>query len=125
MPQIKIIEFTQKKWWKKALLKYKKDYINENKALVQNSKPQSESFDLTKVVGIIKEISIDKNNNIVANIEGFTNNINDSKTLMKLLEEGKLQARMSGIGTITQQDGIDIVQNDWEFLGVFLTNEGA
>lgn len=109
----------------KAMEKYKKDFIDEKRAFVVKQLPIDTMVNLIDVVGLVKEIYIEDLNNVLM-VEVEKLNVNGFNEVWKLLEEGKIFIRTSGIGSIDKQpDGTYIIGNDYELVCLFFTDDPA
>ena len=108
----------------KAIEKYRQDFITEQRSFVVKTIPEDETVNLLNAVGIIKEISIE-DNKVVVDVE-FLPALPDAPIIEEALKTGKLHLRSSGIGSMHQQpDGTYKINDDYEFICCFVTNNPA
>lgn len=105
----------------KAIKKYEEKYIKNGKSFIFSNIPtEIDNNDLKHVVGKVNSIRVE-DNKIVAEVE----KLNDADNFYPLIEQGKLNVRTSGIGTIIKQStGIFIIK-DYELKSMFITIEPA
>lgn len=108
----------------KAIAKYKKDFVDENRALVQKKQPGNSMVSLLDCVGVVKEITIE-GDKVVVDVE-FLPNVKDGNVIEEGLKSGKLHLRTHGMGTIHKQDdGTYKIGEDYEFISCFATDDPA
>jgi len=104
---------------KRELKKYRKVFIQENRALIVNKQPESTVVNLKDVVAVVKKATVQKNK-VVVEVEFF------SDLYKQLVKDGKLSLRTSGIGSlIKQKDGSYKIGDDYELICCFLTDDPA
>jgi GTPase involved in cell partitioning and DNA repair len=104
---------------KRELKKYRKVFIQENRALVVNKQPESSTVNLPDVIAVVKKATI-KKNKVIVEVEFF------SDFYRQLVKDGKLSLRTSGLGTlIKQKDGTYKIGDDYELICCFLTDDPA
>lgn len=108
----------------KAIAKYKKDFIDEDRALIQKKLPGNSMVNLLDCVGVVKEISIEGDTVFVE--AQFLPNVKDGTVIEEALKSGKLHLRTHGLGSIhLQPDGTFKIGEDYEFISCFATDEPA
>ncbi len=108
----------------RAIKSYYDTFVKENRALVEKQIPEQSVVNITNVIGKVNEIGIE-NDKVVAEIESLST-IPQSDEMFGLLKEGKLSARLSGMGTIKKKEnGTWEIQPDYELISIFLTDTPA
>lgn len=108
----------------KVLAKYKKEFIDERRAMIVKRQPEQAITNLMDVVGIIKEISYE-GDTVMAEIEFFPN-VPDGLSSEAGVKSGFLSLRTGGLGTlIKKEDGTYVIGEDYELTHFFLTDEPA
>jgi hypothetical protein len=108
----------------KALEKYKKEFVDEKRAVVQKKLPETPGVNLLDVIGIVKEVIIE-GNEVLMDVEFFPN-VPEGLVTEAAITGGTLHLRTHGIGSIhLQDDGTYIVGDDYEFISCFVTNDPA
>ena len=107
----------------KALQKYRDEYVSKSRAMVTRNIPTQNDIDLGDVVGIVKDI-ITTDEEVLAEVQFL--NLPKAQGLEEALTSGKLYMRTSGIGKMTKQaDGTFKIDDGYEFISCFLTNDPA
>lgn len=105
----------------KAIAKYKEDFINKDRAVITSSSPDGGIVNMKDAVGLVKEIKTE-GDTVFAEVTFL--NIPNTLDIQKALQSGELSIRTAGFGNLTQQaDGTFLVNEDYEILSCFLTNE--
>lgn len=108
----------------KALDKYRKEFINERRALVVKRLPETSAIDLRDVIGTVKEATIE-DGKIMMDVE-FLPQCEGAIAADIGITNGKFALRTSGMGTMKKdKDGNDVVQEDYELISVFVTDNPA
>lgn len=107
-----------------AIDEYTKNFIAEKRAFLCNKQPETSTISLTDAIGLIKSIKIDNAGGVIADITHL--NANNANEIWPFLYGKKLSVVLAGLGTlVNNQDGISIVQNDFELLTLFVTDDPA
>ena len=107
-----------------AFAKYKKEFIDERRAMVVKRQPEQAITNLLDVVGIIKEVSFE-GDTVMADIE-FLPNVPDGLICESGVKCGKLSLRTGGLGSLKKNEqGQHVVQDDYELTHCFLTDNPA
>lgn len=107
----------------KEAVRWTKTFVNENRAFLTKQPSSDGSVNLKDVVGQITSIAVE-DNALVA--EMIPLNVPGAEEVFRLIDEGKLCARMAGVGTLTKQfDETYLVGDDWELTSLFLTSVPA
>lgn len=97
--------------------------IEKNRVFVTYTPPSTNGWvPIHSVAGIVKELYIDKNN-LIADIE-FINTPNALHAEIAV-QKGISHVRTAGLGSIKTIDGIVYVQEDYELICCFLTDNPA
>jgi hypothetical protein len=108
----------------KAIAKYKKDFVDEGRAMIQKKLPGDSCINLHDVVGVVKEIKIEDDTVFVE--AEFLPQVPDGLKSEEALKSGKFSLRTHGLGSIHMQpDGTFKIGEDYELISTFLTNEPA
>jgi hypothetical protein len=96
-------------------------YVKERRAFVSK---ECGFINLKDIVGLITEMKME-DNKVVIDVECLSG-IPNADEIFKLVEQGKLFPRMSGLGTLIEQsDGTKVVGDDYELISIFLTDKPA
>lgn len=107
-----------------AFTKYKKEFIDERRAMVVKKQPEQAITDLRDVVGVIKEI-IFEGDQVIADIE-FLPNVPEGLSCEAGVKLGKLHLRTGGLGSMkVNEQGQNVIQSDYELTHCFLTDDPA
>jgi hypothetical protein len=110
--------------FEKALAKYKKEFIDERRAMVVKRQPECAITNLLDVVGVIKEITFE-GDKVMAEVE-FLPNVPDGLSCEAGVKCGKLSLRTGGLGTLDKkEDGTYVIREDYEITHCFLTDDPA
>lgn len=107
-----------------AFAKYKKEFIDERRAMVVKRQPEQAVTNLLDVVGIIKEVTFE-GDTVMAEIEFFPN-VPEGLSCESGVKCGKLSLRTGGLGSMkTNEQGHSVIQDDYELTHCFLTDDPA
>lgn len=107
----------------KALQKYRDEYVSKSRAVVTRNPPTELEPNLMDTVGIVKDI-IATDDEVLAEIQFL--NLPKAQGLEEALTSGKLYMRTAGVGKMTKQtDGTFKIDDGYEFLSCFLTDDPA
>ncbi len=107
-----------------AFAKYKKEFIDERRAMVVKRQPEQAITNLLDVVGVIKEISFE-GDTVMADIE-FLPTVPEGLSCETGVKLGKLHLRTGGMGSMkVNENGQNVVQDDYELTHCFLTDDPA
>ena len=110
--------------FEKALAKYKKEFIDERRAMVVKRQPEQAITNLLDVVGVIKEISYE-GDKVIAEVE-FLPNVPDGLSCEAGVKCGKLSLRTGGLGSMEKNaEGHYVIKDDYEITHCFLTDDPA
>jgi len=105
--------------FQKVIDKYTKEHVSERRALIVNKLPENSFINLKDAVGIVKEIIIE-GDKVMVEAEFF------SDSYRQIIESGKCFLRTSGMGTLRKdENGNDVVQEDYELISCFITDDPA
>ena len=108
----------------KALEKYRKEFINENRAMVVKQLPENSTLDLRDVIGVVKDATIE-NGKIMLDVE-FLPQLKGAIAAEIGIRDGKFALRTSGVGTLkTNANGNNVIQDDYEIISCFVTDQPA
>ncbi len=98
-----------------------RDRIHEDRLFVVEKQPKSTVTNVNDIIGVVKGIEVE-NDKVMVSVSFFPSHFSATR----LLEEGKVHLRTSGIGTLREQeDGTLRVSDDYELLSCFLTDDPA
>lgn len=107
----------------KALLE-KENQIKNRQIMVTKRVLENANVPLNEVIGYVKDIKIENDNNLVADIEFL--DVNNGLDFAPLVESGVVSVTLSGLGSVVKnQDNIGIVQDDYQLLALNLTDDPA
>lgn len=110
--------------FERALEDYKKNFVDEHRAIIVKLQPENAVTNLKDVVGIITGITIENDTVMVDAV--FFSNVPDGLVVETAIKSGLLHLRSGGIGSIIKdQNGNLIVQNDYEITHMFVTDNPA
>ena len=108
----------------KVIAKYKKEFVDENRAFIQKQLPGDSCVNLQDCVGVVKEIKIEGDTVFVE--AEFLPTLKDASLIEEGIKSGKLHLRTHGIGSMRlQPDGTQKVADDYEFISCFATDNPA
>ena len=108
----------------KAIEKYKKEFVDEQRAFILKEIPGESCVNLKNVIGVVKEIKVE-DNTVFVEAEFFPN-VNSGTVIGDAIKEGKLSLRTHGIGSMRlQPDGTQKIGEDYEFISCFATDNPA
>jgi hypothetical protein len=106
----------------KAIAKYKKEFIDEDRAFIQKQLPGDSCINLKDCVGVVKEIKIE-DNTVFVEAEFFPK-VPGGLITEEGLKSGKLSLRTHGMGSIRlQPDGTFKIGDDYELISTFATDD--
>lgn len=107
--------------FEKALAKYKKDFIDERRAMVVSRQPEQPITNLQDVIGMITEITIE-DGKVIADITFLPNGLSCESGV----KCGKLFLRTGGMASVKKdENGNTVIQEDYEITHLFLTDDPA
>ena len=97
--------------------KWKKNFINENRAFVCKPQECASGFvSICDIVGLVKEMEI-INNSLMVEVEKLK--VNGAEKIWELFEAGKLTLQPRGLGSVKRNDdGTYTIQNDYELISI-------
>lgn len=100
---------------------YTEQYVKHGRGLVVDRIPEDLNVYLNHVVATVKEIKVE-DNKLVADIQHLE--IDRAKVICALVESGRVECRLSGVGSVTQQpDGTYLVGDDYQLCNIFLAEQ--
>lgn len=108
----------------KAIAKYKKEFVDENRAFIQKKLPGDSCINLHDCVGVVKEIKIE-GDTVFVETEFFPQ-VPDGLKSEEAFKSGKFSLRTHGMGSMRlQPDGTQKIGEDYEFISCFATDNPA
>jgi hypothetical protein len=108
----------------KAIAKYRKEFIEEKRALVVSRLPESSTIDLRDVIGTVNEMTIE-DGKVMVDVQ-FLPELKGAIAAEIGIANGKFALRTSGVGsTRRDEQGNNVVQPDWELCSCFVTDTPA
>ncbi len=91
-----------KEMMEKAIIEYKKEYIDKNRAFILSNIPNDiDNYDIRRIIGKVNSMEIE-NSSVGVEIDKL--NINNSDGWFTAIAEGKLYVRLSGTGNLEKQE---------------------
>ena len=100
----------------KEIERYNRDYVAQNRAMGELGHPEGPTLNLERVSHIIKDLKQDGND-----VYGRANILDTPyvKIVKNLMDEGaKLGVSSRGMGSLKEQDGVNVVQEDFMLASV-------
>ena len=100
----------------KEIERYNKEYVTQNRAMGELGHPEGPTVNLERVSHIIKDLKQDGND-----VYGRAKILDTpyGKIVKNLMDEGaKLGVSSRGMGTLKEQDGVNVVQEDFMLASV-------
>lgn len=108
----------------KAMEKYRQDFIKEGRALVTKRQPECSTVSIKDAIGVVKDMKVEEGK-VVVDIE-FLPGMADALAAEVGMSKGVLHLRTSGIGTMKlNEQGQNVVQDDYELIQCFVTDDPA
>jgi hypothetical protein len=109
---------------KREMRKYRKTFVKEDRALIVGKQPEDSCINLKDVIGVVKKIGI-KRDKVFVEAE-FLPQMPNAAAIEQGIKDGKLFLRTSGIGSFRKdKDGHLVVQDDYELISTFVTDNPA
>lgn len=105
-----------------AAIKNAKSKIESQRFFLVDKQPDSTHVSLNNVVGVVEKLEIE-NNDLIADIK-FLNTPN-ATALETMINNGLLHVRTAGIGSVKNVDNVYHINEDYEIISCFLTDNPA
>lgn len=103
-----------------ALIKAQ-DAIKNDRLFVTSDIPETMAVNLQDVVGIVKEVFLDRDN-LIVEVQFLDNHLGN--IFEQQLKKGSVSLRPNGVGTLQRNDkGENVVDDDYEIISFSLTTD--